>query len=139
MKNIVCLVLMFAMAASVSAGEFKGTAVRLDDSPIPNLNQLQVQVLSEQGVILNTVPSVVDPKTGQYTVRVDNTALTAQGVVSVNLFFQAPGQESVLLTNVRGAGNHTIDVVMPDLKPSCAVPCTPMPKHPLLSRIFGHR
>lgn len=139
MRPAFSLVLVLASTAVAAAGEFRGTAVKLDNTPIPTLNQLTVQVLSEQGAVLNTVPSVVDPATGQYTVRVDNAELVRQGVVTVNLFFQAPGQESVTLTNIRGSGVLTIDVVMPDLKPMCAVSaptCCCLSKTGIFSRVF---
>jgi hypothetical protein len=92
---------------------------------IPSFAQLEVVVLSEQGVALSG-PAVIDNAAKSYAVTVNDADLDRLGIVAVRLQYSAPGQETVTLTNIFGRGDQKIDVVMPKAQPCEVLYCWPV-------------
>ncbi len=104
---------LLASPNAESAVTVEGTAVTLESKTIPNISQLEVFAISDQGIILAGPASI---KGSTYTLIIDDTLLRRLRIVSVALRYRAPGRESVTLNNVLGLTNQQIDVVLPEAK-----------------------
>jgi hypothetical protein len=112
--------LFLVIAQQSSAGTFRGQVFDLDGQPLRNLPNIEVTVTAEDGRLVSGAPTV-DLATGTFTVTVNDAVFAAvRPVVSVTI--AAAGRETVTLTNMRGNGASTLEVVLPEEKPTVAPP-----------------